>query len=739
MKKIVQFLLCCHLLFSITISVIAQSPLERSNHNNPPPPPPPPPLPPLVPFQDCPGVSVAVTRPGFNANLLPHQIYIVTDSTGEMTPSGSPINLQINGFGLNSIDGFLYGMHETFNVANPYFTRVDKNGDYRIVGTILAPPVSQFKVGLVNTSAGTMDDKDNYYFTAAVFNLQNILLPPDIYVGKIKNVSSLSVSNDPLSVQYKKINPGTCADELLPLFLNPLTGAFQDIAYNPADSSIYTFLPGIGPAPAPGKVASFKPGINSPTLNCIDPAVPNPPTMDLSGLFIGRDSLLYILTIDGKYYSANTDDGTVTEIIQTTLPLLAGNLRGDMASCVGKRKPKPFEGCPGLSLAITRPGINATVLPYQVYEIDEPDGSTRAVGSPIDLQINGFGLNNKDGFLYGMHETSNVTDPFFTRVDSTGNYFDIGKIYPPTATGNKVGIINTAAATMDGDDNYYFTAVVVDTTVSFPIPTLYLGKIKDVSDLEEGDSVKISYKKVFIGSCLNEILESTTNPGNGLLQDIAFNPQDGNIYTYIQTRATLPSPGKLGYFDPGSSYPTLNCINVRYPNVATMDLSGMFASGNGKVYILTIDGKLYKGNPENGSIRLVDQTELPLLGNNLRGDMASCVKKKHPNSHHNWWDNDHDYDKPGNLLDDQGNNSMRISPNPVNTGEVTVFVDADETGSAELQLLDMNSNVTIRQKWILVKGANQLKLNTTHLASGVFSAILVYPSGKTSVIKFIKR
>jgi hypothetical protein len=116
--------------------------------------------------------------------------------------------------------------------------------------------------------------------------------------------------------------------------------------------------------------------------------------------------------------------------------------------------------------------------------------------------------------------------------------------------------------------------------------------------------------------------------------------------------------------------------------------------------------------------------------------MASCVRKKH---YGHGYGHDNDHDKIADLFNDDSDNRMRINPNPVNTGEATVFVDAEESGIAELQLLDMNSNVTIRQKWALVKGANQLKLNTTRLASGVFSAVLVYPSGKTSVIKFIKR
>ena len=97
------------------------------------------------PFEGCPGVSVAITRPGFNLNLVPHQIYLI-DASGAITPTGDPIDLQINAFGLNGEDGFLYGMYQTFNVANPFLARVGKNGKYENVGTILGPSVSPFKV-----------------------------------------------------------------------------------------------------------------------------------------------------------------------------------------------------------------------------------------------------------------------------------------------------------------------------------------------------------------------------------------------------------------------------------------------------------------------------------------------------------------------------------------------------------------------------------------------------------------
>src|ERR1700754_2524229 len=127
----------------------------------------------LVPFDGCPGVSVAIPRPGLNATKGPFQIFLI-DSAGKVLPQGNPINLEINGLGLNTKDGFLYGIHETSNIANPFLSRVDKNGNFEDVGTLLAPHTSPFGVGIINTAAGTMDDKDNFYFTALVINLQNI-------------------------------------------------------------------------------------------------------------------------------------------------------------------------------------------------------------------------------------------------------------------------------------------------------------------------------------------------------------------------------------------------------------------------------------------------------------------------------------------------------------------------------------------------------------------------------------
>jgi hypothetical protein len=78
MKRFLHFLSAAFLLH-LSTSVFAQAP---------------------EPFKGCPGISVAITRPGFNLNLVPHQIYLI-DASGVITPTGDPIDLQINAFGLN--------------------------------------------------------------------------------------------------------------------------------------------------------------------------------------------------------------------------------------------------------------------------------------------------------------------------------------------------------------------------------------------------------------------------------------------------------------------------------------------------------------------------------------------------------------------------------------------------------------------------------------------------------------
>jgi hypothetical protein len=469
-------------------------------------------------------------------------------------------------------------------------------------------------------------------------------------------------------------------------------------------------------------MAWFNPNATNPVFTCFDPPQPNIPTNDLSGLYFGMDSLLYILTIDGKYYKGNVQTGAISLVTQTTLPLLNGNLRGDMASCAGKKATAlvPFTGCPGVSVAITRPGINSTVAPYQIYTITNT-GDIQPTGNAITRQVNAFGLNSKDGFLYGMHESINFLNPWLSRVDKNGTVVDLGRLLPPAGSGLNFGIVNTAAATIDNKDNYYFTAVVFDTSIftSF-LPKLYLGKVENVSQLKAGDNITIAYTQVLIGTCAPEILKVIMTPEKGLFQDLSFNPVDNRIYTVIPTDGVSPVPAKIAWLNPGAASPVLNCITPAQPNVAINDLSGLYSGNDGALYILTTDGKFYMGNTGTGVISLVHQTALPLQGNNLRGDMASCISAA-----------------PA-ARQDASANLIRITPNPVNGSQAILSVQSDQNVRTQVQIMDARGNYIRSLILNLVSGSNQLPLDVSRLQKGLYTAILVYPSGRRAVVKFLK-
>ena len=73
----------------------------------------------LHPYRNCPNVNIAIVRAGTNADINnPYFLYNVNQATGAMTlvpggpyldPSNPSANLQVNGIGVNRVDGFIYG------------------------------------------------------------------------------------------------------------------------------------------------------------------------------------------------------------------------------------------------------------------------------------------------------------------------------------------------------------------------------------------------------------------------------------------------------------------------------------------------------------------------------------------------------------------------------------------------------------------------------------------------------
>ena len=162
----------------------------------------------------------------------------------------------------------------------------------------------------------------------------------------------------------------------------------------------------------------------------------------------------------------------------------------------------------------------------------------------------------------------------------------------------------------------------------------------------------------------------------------------------------------------------------------------MHAGDDGKLFILTTDGKYYEGNPKTGVVSLIAQTTLPLLGNNLRGDMASCVKHKEHHDYHREAEESDDNDSDNDTGDEEI--AVKVLPNPVGGDEVTVFVNSQEQTSVELRVMDVSGNVNRTIKESLIKGDNQLRVPVKNLKSGMYAIVVVFPSGRTSATKFIR-
>ena len=107
--------------------------------------------------------------------------------------------------------------------------------------------------------------------------------------------------------------------------------------------------------------------------------------------------------------------------------------------------PAPFSGCPGVALAITRPGNNSAITnPVSIYNIDTASGAATFVSGPIidvvnpsaNLQVNGLGLNTMDGYLYGLNSTGPTTLSLtpataFYRIGANAVAIELGTLSGP--------------------------------------------------------------------------------------------------------------------------------------------------------------------------------------------------------------------------------------------------------------------------------------------------------------------
>lgn len=329
-----------------------------------------------IPYVGCPNGNMAVVRAGDNSGILnPMSIYTIATTTGTPTLLSGPIkdptnpllNLQVNGVGLNSVDGYLYGLYAgvpSINFTLPFkpalaFYRIGVNGIAVEVGTIAGPnppESSPANASVVNPAAGEFDQFGNYYFTAVsgivhpnhTDPLASTFKITNLFIGKLSGAALLPVGATALTPTFVEItNPSDDAA----LYLATITGTLsavevqntgvRDLVYNKADGDLYTYVTFPDPSnptasfygqmlkidPATGILSAVAAPVILPFANAGN---------EVAGTLLDKNGNFLILFTNGDIYKA-TSAGI--GIYTSAITLLNGAtgfpavLRGDLASC----------------------------------------------------------------------------------------------------------------------------------------------------------------------------------------------------------------------------------------------------------------------------------------------------------------------------------------------------------------------------------------------------------------------
>lgn len=328
----------------------------------------------LTPFVGCPNVNTAILRSGTNSpNTGAISIYNVNSTTGAtsllsgpiLDPANASLNLQINGLGLNTIDGFMYGINSgtptiafAFPIAPPMpFYRLGSNAVAQQLGTLTGPAITGGENStIVSAAAGEMDLAGNYYFSAATgIAVPNFITPSAstfavtrLFIGQLLNVAGLPTGSSALSPTYVQVtNPSGDAAAYLASVqtATSLSSAqntgLRDFVFNKYDGNLYAYVTFPDPANPTGNYYGQMLKVNPSTgiLSAIAPAVIlsfATTSNEVAGTLLDKAGNFLILFTDGKMYKAASAsmgifDGSISLLNGATgLPT---SLRGDMASC----------------------------------------------------------------------------------------------------------------------------------------------------------------------------------------------------------------------------------------------------------------------------------------------------------------------------------------------------------------------------------------------------------------------
>ncbi len=718
------------------------------------------------PYSNCPDVNIAIAREGTNAVVTnPYFLYNVDQNTGAMTlvpggpykdPSNPSANLQINGVGVSRKDGYIYGLAFDGTTTTARFMRLDSTYGVTDLGAVPSPASASGLVGIVNPAAGDMDINGNFYFSAFTFNPSPVPTFDKFYIGKIANTQSM-VSGPPVVEYFEVMVSGAnCSAYISSLTADPNNSGLKDFSFNARTNSFLTYatykMPGAANFSA--QLLELVPVSGSPLryeLICY-PTVTTQ-SAETSGTLLDKTGKFTVLFTNGSFGALDRDaGGAYTGGFTMINPVtgLPNPLRGDMGSC-GQGVDTIQEGplgveCP-VNYAVARAGMNADITnPYSLYTVDGTTGAlTLLPGGPLfypsssqTLQINGIGINEDDGFIYGIAIEGNIHTGRLVKTDAAYNVTLLGEIPPPLNADGSPGFVNPAAGDMDQNGNYYFTAATTkpgNGPGGMVIDKLWLGQIANVSSVTAVPSPQY-YEVDWAGNPCSDFISSLNlDPVNSGIKDLFYHPVTRTFFTY----ATYKLPGDNMYrgqmieLKPIGNPTAPNSYRIfckNRINTHSAETSGTMVTNDGTFIILMTDGTVGRiprtGNSYNysGDYEMVNNsTGLPSI---IRGDLASCVDLEHPGTNPG----------PGRIA-----LNFIVTPNPVQHDQniVVRWMAIPEPVRVNVVVYDSYGTIVRTINNVMATEGDRLTINAANLAAGVYYVRAISQNGRGEYkLKFIK-
>lgn len=327
----------------------------------------------------------------------------------------------------------------------------------------------------------------------------------------------------------------------------------------------------------------------------------------------------------------------------------------------------PFNTAVRNYIYIGKPGLNADATTIALYSSSDPAQSGGGFGSGTPLSfvnsapaqsINAVGINNLDGYAYGMEYLytgpASATARLY-RIDANAQAEALGTLNGPTAAdaGRAIqySFVNTASGMVDGKGDYWFSAYTF-TDMTPPLDgskaDVFLARVPGVASLSSGSVITPEYFKLDISDPIlqtgytNFMSQVAALSANGLpvtdadggWQDMDLNPADDLFYSYIAFPSAPTNPSAPYPKPPLNSYLVkinntvvpwkVELINTTPNTNPNREENGLYFDAGGGLWALFTDGQYALVDPVSGEVLFLTPSSMPTAnGNNMRGDFGT--------------------------------------------------------------------------------------------------------------------